>query len=238
MTLNANSSTAKPAGKLHIVATPIGNAGDITTRAVETLAKVDAILCEERKNGSRLLKSLGITKPLLELNEHNEAERIQEVMLMLAQGQTLALISDCGTPVFSDPGKKLLQLLYEMNIAVTPLPGASSLMAALSVCPFDLEEFLFIGFLPVKTDQRQKRLSQLKYSNYPLVLMDTPYRLQRLLQEVQQSFGKKQNIFLACDLTMPEEGLYLGPVDEILPKIQNRKAEFILILDRPQKKPF
>ena len=238
MTLNANSSTAKPAGKLHIVATPIGNAGDITTRAVETLAKVDVILCEERKNGSRLLKSLGIEKPLLELNEHNEAERIQEVILMLAQGQSLALISDCGTPVFSDPGKKLLQLLYEMNIAITPLPGASSLMAALSVCPFDLEEFLFIGFLPVKTDQRQKKLSQLKYSNYPLVLMDTPYRLQRLLQEVQQSFGKKQNIFLACDLTMPEERLYLGPVDEILPRIQSRKAEFILILDRPQKKSF
>ncbi|HPK26472.1 MAG TPA: 16S rRNA (cytidine(1402)-2'-O)-methyltransferase [Anaerolineaceae bacterium] len=238
MTLNANSTTAKPAGKLYVVATPIGNAGDITTRAIETLAHADVILCEEHRNGSRLLKSLGIAKPLLELNEHNEAERIQEVLLMLAQGQTLALISDCGTPVFSDPGKKLLQLLYEMNIAVTPLPGASSLMAALSVCPFDLEEFLFIGFLPVKTDQRQKKLSQLKYSNYPLVLMDTPYRMQRLLQEVQQSFGKKQNIFLACDLTMPEEHLYLGPVDEILTKIQNRKAEFILILDRPQKKSF
>jgi len=238
MTLNANSTTAKPAGKLYVVATPIGNAGDITTRAIETLAHADVILCEEHRNGSRLLKSLGIAKPLLELNEHNEAERIQEVLLMLAQGQTLALISDCGTPVFSDPGKKLLQLLYEMNIAVTPLPGASSLMAALSVCPFDLEEFLFIGFLPVKTDQRQKKLSQLKYSNYPLVLMDTPYRMQRLLQEVQQSFGKKQNIFLACDLTMPEEHLYLGPVDEILPRIQSRKAEFILILDRPQKKPF
>jgi len=238
MTLNANSTTAKPAGKLYVVATPIGNAGDITTRAIETLAHADVILCEEHRNGSRLLKSLGIAKPLLELNEHNEAERIQEVLLMLAQGQTLALISDCGTPVFSDPGKKLLQLLYEMNIAVTPLPGASSLMAALSVCPFDLEEFLFIGFLPVKTDQRQKKLSQLKYSNYPLVLMDTPYRLQRLLQEVQQSFGKKQNIFLACDLTMPEERLYLGPVDEILPRIQSRKAEFILIIDRPQKKPF
>ena len=238
MTLNANSTTAKPAGKLYVVATPIGNAGDITTRAIETLAHADVILCEEHRNGSRLLKSLGIAKPLLELNEHNEAERIQEVLLMLAQGQTLALISDCGTPVFSDPGKKLLKLLYEMNIAVTPLPGASSLMAALSVCPFDLEEFLFIGFLPVKTDQRQKKLSQLKYSNYPLVLMDTPYRLQRLLQEVQQSFGKKQNIFLACDLTMPEERLYLGPVDEILPRIQSRKAEFILIIDRPQKKPF
>ncbi len=238
MTLNANSTTAKPAGKLYVVATPIGNAGDITTRAIETLAHADVILCEEHRNGSRLLKSLGIAKPLLELNEHNEAERIQEVLLMLAQGQTLALISDCGTPVFSDPGKKLLKLLYEMNIAVTPLPGASSLMAALSVCPFDLEEFLFIGFLPVKTDQRQKKLSQLKYSNYPLVLMDTPYRMQRLLQEVQQSFGKKQNIFLACDLTMPEERLYLGPVDEILPRIQSRKAEFILIIDRPQKKPF
>jgi 16S rRNA (cytidine1402-2'-O)-methyltransferase len=238
MALNANPTDANSAGHLYVVATPIGNAGDITTRAVETLSKVDAILCEERKNGSRLLKSLGIDKPLLEFNEHNEADRVHEVLLMLAEGKTLALISDCGTPVFSDPGKKLLQLLYEMNIKVTPLPGASSLMAALSVCPFDTEEFLFIGFLPVKTDQRQKKLSHLKHVDYPLILMDTPYRMQRLLQEVQQTFGKKQNIFLACDLTSPEERLYLGPVDEILMRTQNRKAEFILILDRPQKKPF
>jgi 16S rRNA (cytidine1402-2'-O)-methyltransferase len=125
-----------------------------------------------------------------------------------------------------------------MNIKVTPIPGASSLMAALSVCPFDLEEFLFIGFLPVKTDQRQKKLSQLKHADYPLVLIDTPYRMQRLLQEVLLTFGKKQNIFLACDLTMPEERLSLGPIDEILTRTQNRKAEFILILDRPQKKLF
>jgi len=237
MPLNANSTPAKPAGKLYVVAIPIGNAADITTRAVETLAQVDAILCEERKNGSRLLKSLGIDKPLLELNEHNEAEQVHEIMLMLAQGQSLALISDCGTPVFSDPGKKLLQLLYDMNIPVTPLPGASSLMAALSVCPYDLEEFLFIGFLPVKSEQRQKKLSRLRQADYPLVFMDTPYRMHKLLQEVQQVFGKKQSVFLACDLTTPEECLYLGPIDEILAKTQNRKAEFILILDRPQKRP-
>ena len=238
MNMNANSAPSKTPGQLYVVAIPIGNPGDMTTRAVEILARVDAVLCEERKNGSRLLKSLGIDKPLLELNEHNEEMQIQEILVMLAKGQSLALVSDCGTPVFSDPGKQLLQLLYESKIKVTPLPGASSLMAALSVCPFALEEFLFIGFLPAKTDQRQKRLARLSRSEYPLVLMDTPYRMQKLLQEVQQTFGKKQLVFLACDLTLPEEHLYLGTVEEVLASTHNRKAEFILILDRPQKKPF
>jgi len=135
MNMNANSAPSKTPGQLYVVAIPIGNPGDMTTRAVEILARVDAVLCEERKNGSRLLKGLGIDKPLLELNEHNEEMQIQEILVMLAKGQSLALVSDCGTPVFSDPGKQLLQLLYESKIKVTPLPGASSLMAALSVCP-------------------------------------------------------------------------------------------------------
>lgn len=237
MNLDANIPPSKQSGRLYVVATPIGNQDDITARAVEVLSQVDAVLCEERKNGSRLLKSLNIEKPLIELNEHNESAQTNDILLMLANGQALALISDCGTPVFSDPGRQLLQLLYDMKMPVKPIPGASSLMTALSVCPFNLQEFLFIGFLPAKNDQRQKKLSRLNHVEYPLVLMDTPYRMQKLLQEVQQTFGKKQNIFLACDLTLPTEHLYLGRVDEILASVQNRKAEFILIVDRPQRRP-
>ncbi|MFZ3150347.1 MAG: 16S rRNA (cytidine(1402)-2'-O)-methyltransferase [Anaerolineaceae bacterium] len=226
----------KMSGQLYVVATPIGNPGDITLRAIQTLEAADAILCEERKIGSRLLKQLNLTKPLIELNEHNEASLIQDVLVELMNGKNLALISDCGTPVFSDPGRQLIQLLREMNIPIVPIPGVSSLMTALSVCPFNLEQYLFIGFLPPKTDQRQHILERLSQSEYPIILMDTPYRLGKLLQEVAQNFGKKQLIFLACDLTLPEEKILQGAVQDILATIQNRKAEFILIIDKPQRK--
>ena len=226
------------AGKLFVVATPIGNSADISRRAVDVLSSADAVVCEERKNGARLLKELGIDKPLIELNEHNESSMIQDILVLLMQGQSLALVSDCGTPVFSDPGRQLLVLLNEMNIQVVPVPGASSLVAAMSVCPFTLDQFQFAGFLPPKTEQRQSALARLSRSDQPIILMDTPYRLSKLLLEIQQAFGKKQRVFLACDLTLPGERIYLGTIEEVIQQTNNRKAEFILILDRPQRKQF
>ena len=226
-------------GKLYIVATPIGNPQDITLRAIETLRSVDAVICEERKDGSRLLKQLEIIgKPLIELNEHNESDMIQQVLIELMNGRSMALISDCGTPVFSDPGKQLLKLMAEMRVKVVPIPGASSLMAALSVCPFDMENFTFLGFLPPKTEQRAAVLQKHKFSECPLILMDTPYRLVKLLDEVSRTFGRQQQIFLALDLTLPSEMTYLGTVQDVAAQVQGRKAEFILILDRPQRRKF
>lgn len=226
-------------GKLYIVATPVGNPQDITLRAIETLRSVDAVICEERKDGSRLLKQLEIIgKPLIELNEHNESDMIQQVLIELMNGRSMALISDCGTPVFSDPGKQLLKLMAEMRVKVVPIPGASSLMAALSVCPFDMENFTFLGFLPPKTEQRAAVLQKHKFSDCPLILMDTPYRLAKLLDEVSRTFGRQQQIFLALDLTLPSEMTYLGTVQDVASQVQGRKAEFILILDRPLRRKF
>lgn len=226
-------------GKLYIVATPIGNSQDITLRAIETLRSVDAVICEERKDGSRLLKQLEIIgKPLIELNEHNESDMIQQVLIELMNGRNMALVSDCGTPVFSDPGKQLLKLMAEMRIKVVPVPGASSLTTALSVCPFDMENFTFLGFLPPKTEQRAAVLQKHKFSECPLILMDTPYRLVKLLDEVSRTFGRQQQIFLALDLTLPSEMTYLGMVQDVAAQVQGRKAEFILILDRPQRRKF
>ncbi len=224
-------------GILFIVATPIGNVQDITLRAIETLRSVDAVICEERKDGSRLLKQLQIMdKPLIELNEHNESDMIQQILIELMNGKNMALISDCGTPVFSDPGKQLLKLMAEMRIKVVPIPGASSLMAALSLCPFDMETFTFLGFLPPKTEHRSAVLKKYKSSDSPIILMDTPYRLTKLLDEVSKTFGRQQQIFLALDLTLPSEATYIGTVQDIAARIQARKAEFILILDRPQRR--
>ena len=226
-------------GILFIVATPIGNVQDITLRAIETLRSVDAVICEERKDGSRLLKQLQIMdKPLIELNEHNESDMIQQILIELMNGKNMALISDCGTPVFSDPGKQLLKLMAEMRIKVVPIPGASSLMAALSLCPFDMETFTFLGFLPPKTEHRSAVLKKYKSSDSPIILMDTPYRLTKLLDEVSKTFGRQQQIFLALDLTLPSEATYIGTVQDIAARIQARKAEFILILDRPQRRRF
>lgn len=223
-------------GKLYVVATPIGNSGDITLRAVEVLGDVDAVICEERKEGSKLLKQLGLQKPLIELNEHNENEVVQDILIELVNGKSYALISDGGTPIFNDPGRQLIKLLYDGGISISPIPGVASLTAAISVCPFDLDQFLFLGFLPPKTDERERALSRHTSVDLPIILMDTPYRLSKLLAEVSQVFGRNHTVFLACDITLPNEALFLGTIQEVIGKVNNRKAEFILILDKPERR--
>lgn len=222
-------------GILYIVATPIGNPEDITIRALNVLTNVDAVICEEIKEGSKLLHTLKIDNKLITLNEHNEDEVIQNIIIELMAGKSLALVSDCGTPLFSDPGRKLLSTLVEVNFKIVPIPGASSLMAALSVCAYPMEQFKFIGFLPPKAEHRSRILADLKRETTPLILMDTPYRLGRLLDEVIQAFGKDQLAFLGCDLTLPNELILHGRIDQILKRVAGQKREFILILDTPNK---
>ncbi|MDY6873471.1 MAG: 16S rRNA (cytidine(1402)-2'-O)-methyltransferase [Chloroflexota bacterium] len=220
-------------GKLYIVATPIGNPKDITLRALDVLKSVDAVICEEYRQGSRLLHKLGVENELIPLNEHNEAQEARNIRGRLARGERLAIISDAGTPVFADPGQRLLQLLNQSGIPISPLPGPSSLMAALSLCDFSIERFIFAGFPPRKTERRENFLAGYKSERVPLVLMDTPYRLTKLLEEVKSIFGKDQQILLACDLTLKKEAIFRGSVGQVLPKVAGQKREFILILDKP-----
>lgn len=220
-------------GALYIVATPIGNLRDITLRAMDVLQKVDGIICEEQREGSTLLKRLGIQyQELITLNEHNEMTRISELIQRSWQGESFALISDCGTPVFADPGAALIEQAVQAGIQIIPIPGPSSLMAALSILDFKLDRFIFAGFLPRQPAERKGQLTHLRALRFPLVLMDTPYRLQSLLDEIASLFGSGQAITLACDLTLPTEKVYRGTVKEILSKIKGRKAEFILIIHR------
>jgi 16S rRNA (cytidine1402-2'-O)-methyltransferase len=224
-------------GKLYIVATPIGHPKDITLRALDVLKKVDAVICEEYRQGSRTLHKLGVDdKELLTLNEHNEEQEAHTIMQRLAKGETMALISDAGTPVFADPGQHLLELLYQMKIPVSPIPGPASLMAALSLCDFPIDRFIFAGFPPRKTQHREGFLRKYTSETVPVILMDTPYRLTKLLTEVQFEFGKNQQILLACDLTLKKEGIYRGTVGDILPKVSGQKREFILILNLNKRK--
>lgn len=217
---------------LYVVAIPIGNLGDITLRSIETLRQVDAIICEEIKEAKVLLKRLEIPdKELISLNEHNENELVPTLAMRMVQtSQSFALISDCGTPVFSDPGSSLIRQLVEYGVQVKPVPGPSSLMAALSILDFKLERFVFAGFLPRDSDSRKRELTHLRGLRIPVILMDTPYRLDPLLDDVAKTFGKGVQVTLACDLTLPKEVIFRGPVSEVRQQANARKAEFILIV--------
>ncbi|MFU8826059.1 MAG: 16S rRNA (cytidine(1402)-2'-O)-methyltransferase [Brevefilum sp.] len=223
-------------GTLYIVATPIGNPKDITLRALDVLKAVDAVICEEFRQGSRLLHQLGVENDLLTLNEHNEAEEASNILVRLAKGESMAIISDAGTPVFADPGQHLLELLYQAGIPVSPVPGPASLMAALSLCDFPIDRFVFAGFPPRKSEHREGFLAKYKSETVPVILMDTPYRLTKLLEEVSSVFGKHQDILLACDLTLKKQAIFRGRLSEILPRVSGQKREFILILNL--NKPF
>lgn len=221
----------KQKGCLYIIATPIGNAEDITLRALKTLHEVNAVICEEKRQGAKTLARLGIKdKEIITLNEHNEQTQTPEIILRLVNGQTMGLISDCGTPVFADPGSYLINQAVHSGIPIIALPGASSLMTALSVLDASLDKFVFGGFLPRENEARFSELKRLKSMRMPVILMDTPYRMAKLLAEVAKVFGKSQHITLACDLTLPEERVYRGSVAEVQAKAGQRKAEFILIV--------
>lgn len=160
--------------KLYIVSTPIGNYEDITLRALRILKSVDFIVCEEIKPARRLLSEYGIEKELIPLNEHNERENAQEVIDKIRDGKTAAQISDCGTPMFSDPGHFLLELALQYKIEVVPIPGLSSLIPALTMSSLRLEKFFYFGWLSPKKDIRRRELNLLTKIKEPIVILDTP----------------------------------------------------------------
>jgi 16S rRNA (cytidine1402-2'-O)-methyltransferase len=219
------------AGKLFIVATPIGNPLDITLRAIETLKNADAVICEDIRIGSKLAKNIGIEiKEWIEVNEHNEKTAGDFIQEKLLTGTTLALISDCGTPVFSDPGAKIIERALSVGAKVIPIPGTSSLMAALSVMDTPLPKFYFAGFLPRQTAERASMLEYLRKMHIPIILMDTPYRMDAILKDAIKTFGSGKMAVLACDLTLPGEMIYRGNLGEVYKRAGGKKSEFILIL--------
>lgn len=217
-------------GTLYIVATPIGHSQDITLRALDTLRMVDAVVCEEARPGSTLLKKHDILKPLLLLNEHNEEQVRSDIVARLVNGENLALISDCGTPVFADPGHSLLNALEESNIPVVTIPGPSSLMAAISVCKYDLSHFIYAGFLPRESLERRKALMKLQATRFPVILMDAPYRLKQLLDDTASVYGSTQPVMLACDLTLPGEAVIHDSLRAVINIMKGKKCEFVLIV--------
>ena len=220
-------------GKLYLVSTPIGNYDDITLRGLRILAEADFIICEEFKEGRRLLSHYKIEKELLELNEHNEEEVVNDILLKILNGQKAALVSDCGTPLFSDPGHLLVDICISQKIDIIPVPGADSLLPALTGSGLDFEQFFYYGWLSPKKDIRRQELYKLKHMNYVIVILDTPYRLRALLADIVKMLGKNIRVVLAFELTKKEEKFYRGTAEEILRIAEDKKlkGEFVLLVD-------
>ncbi|MFC2119709.1 16S rRNA (cytidine(1402)-2'-O)-methyltransferase [Bacteroidota bacterium] len=223
--------------KLFLVSTPIGNYDDITIRALDILNNVDLIICEEYKAARRLLSHYKINKELIALNEHNENDVADEIIAEILNGKKTALISDCGTPLFSDPGHLLVDLCIAQGIEVVPVPGANSLLPALIGSGYDIEKFYYYGWLSAKKDIRRKQLLDLKRIKEVIVLMDTPYRLKRLLSDVVNIFGNATPVVLAFKLTMKDEKYYRGSAQKVLniAEKNNLKGEFVLIVNNRKK---
>jgi len=218
---------------LYIVSTPIGNYDDISLRALDTLKKADLIICEEFKEARRLLSHFQIEKELHSLNEHNEVESSQEILKLLSGGKSAALITDCGTPLFSDPGTLLVQMCINAKIDVVPIPGANSLLPALVGSGFKLDKFYYAGWLSPKSDVRKKELFKLKNIRELIIIMETPYRLAAILTDVSKVLGDSIQICIAYNLTLATEKFLRGTVSNILKIVQSQKlkGEFVLIVN-------
>ncbi|MFZ0454296.1 MAG: 16S rRNA (cytidine(1402)-2'-O)-methyltransferase [Ignavibacteriaceae bacterium] len=220
-------------GKLYLVSTPIGNYEDITLRAIRILKEVDFIVCEEFKEARRLLSHYKIEKELISLNEHNESEVVNDIILKISEGKSAAVISDSGTPLFSEPGHLLVELSVSQDVNVIPVPGTNSLLPALTGSGLDFEKFYYYGWLSPNKQIRRKQLIDLKKIKEVIVILDTPYRLKSLMTDIVKILGKGIRTVLAFQLTMKDEKFYRGTADDIL-KIteqKNLKGEFVLMLD-------
>lgn len=222
---------------LYLVSTPIGNYDDITLRALNVLKGVDFIICEEFKIGHRLMKYYGFDKPLEALNEHNEREDADSTVNRIKGGADAALICDAGTPVFADPGARLVHSALKKGVKVVPVPGASSILSALVVCDFDIGTFHYAGFLPRKKDERVRRLNRLTSLDCVCIIMEAPYRFKPLIEDCVAAFGKNRRAVVAVDMTMPTERVIRGTLGEINGEFNDSpfKAEFVLLIDAPQK---
>lgn len=218
-------------GTLYIVPTPIGNLEDITLRCLRILKEVDVIAAEDTRHTKRLLNHFAIGTPLISYYREKEKERSEEILRRLQEGQNIALVSDAGTPGISDPGAVVVQLLHENGLRVVPLPGPSALTTALSGSGMHSGGFLFIGFLPSKKGQRRKLLTSLAASEYPIVLYESPHRIDALLQDALTLFGQRQ-CYWARELSKNFEDLQHGTLSSLLAKSREGKnrGEFVVII--------
>ena len=224
-------------GVLYIVATPIGNLGDISLRAIETLKQVDLIAAEDTRHSMRLLNHLGITKKLISLHEYNECRRLPNLVEKLLSGIDIALISDAGTPLISDPGYALVNAVRAADLKVCPVPGASSIIAALSSAGLATDKFTYFGFLSHKNVERMNSLEAMKAQKGTLVLLESSHRIKRLLGQLAEVFASNR-IVVAKELTKAHENFLDGKASQLVELFARdaalSKGEFVVLIDNPE----
>jgi len=209
------SAPARSAGELYVVATPIGNLEDLTGRARAVLADVDAVAAEDTRHTGALLRTLGISRPLVSLHEHNERDRVPGLIERICAGESIALVTDAGTPLVSDPGFELVRAAIARGVRVVPVPGASALLAALCVSGLPPDRFAFEGFLPARQGERKSRLQALREEPRTLVFYEAPHRLAAALADLASIFGAERPASVARELTKAFESVYRGPLGEL-----------------------
>jgi len=218
-------------GTLYLVATPIGNLEDITLRALRTLKECDAVAAEDTRHTGQLLKHFGISRPLLSYFQFNEARRSEEIVERLKRGEKIALVTDAGSPGISDPGERVVRAAIAAGLRVEPVPGACALVAGLTASGMETGEFHFVGFLPHKSGQRRNQLEQLRPIPGTLVLYESPYRIEKLLHELNDIYPERE-VALGRELTKKFEEFLRGKPPALLQHFQKRavKGEFVVLI--------
>jgi 16S rRNA (cytidine1402-2'-O)-methyltransferase len=222
-------------GTLHVVATPIGNLGDLSPRALEVLGSVDAVCAEDTRHTRQLLAHFGLERPLVALHQHNEEAQATQLVARLQRGESLAMVSDAGTPLVSDPGFRLVRAAREAGLRVSPVPGACAAIAALSVAGIASDRFAFEGFLPAKAGARRERLARLAAESRTLLFYEAAHRIEETLEDMAAAFGPGRGAVLARELTKLFETVLDGPLDRLLAQVRadanQRRGEFVLVVE-------
>jgi 16S rRNA (cytidine1402-2'-O)-methyltransferase len=225
----------KQQGTLYVVATPIGNLGDITLRALEILKSVDAIAAEDTRHSSGLLSHFGISKKLIAVHEHNEQQSAEKLLAQLKNGENIALVTDAGTPAVSDPGAIVVKVVREAGVKVVPIPGASAVVAALSASGITQNGFYFHGFLPASGAARRKTLEALKSQTVTLVLYEAPHRIIECVEDIAKVLGDARQITFCRELTKTFETIYTCPASLANAWLQadanQQRGEFVLLIE-------
>jgi 16S rRNA (cytidine1402-2'-O)-methyltransferase len=220
------------AGTLYIVSTPIGNLEDITQRALRTLREVDVIACEDTRHTRKLLNHFTIDAKTISYHEHNEHERADELCTMLAAGKNIAIVSDAGTPIVSDPGFRVVNLAIEKGFRVVPIPGATAFVAALSASGLPSDQFLFAGFLPPRASTRRARMEELRVIQATLIFYEAPHRIAPALRDAVDILGNRQAV-VARELTKLHEEFVRGSLNELAEQFSDRnraRGEIVLLV--------
>jgi|TARA_Y100001001_G_C7936385_1_gene283964 16S rRNA (cytidine1402-2'-O)-methyltransferase len=238
---SSDSRRDEPGGTLYVVATPIGNLDDLSPRATRTLAHVDVVAAEDTRHSGRLLSHLGIQKRMIALHDHNEKDRAAGILAELKAGRDVALISDAGTPLISDPGYVLVRDARAAGYRVSPIPGPCALVVALSAAGLPTDRFLYVGFLPAKRSGRRASLEPLASEPATLVFYESPHRILESVRDIAEVLGEDREMVLGREITKTFETFYSGSIAEVLAELEQdphgTRGEFVVMVRGAMAQP-